>query len=92
MRIFFDVCLKQNLGLPEHLVFVAEDGTGGANLAAHQREGVGLIDYDGLTAEPGTTCFDSVHTCPDDPATPEADGGQEWFARLIADAVWVRPK
>jgi GNAT superfamily N-acetyltransferase len=30
MRIFFDVFLKQNLRRPEHLVFVSEDGTGGA--------------------------------------------------------------
>jgi lysophospholipase L1-like esterase len=63
-----------------------------ADLAAHQREGFGLIDYDALSAQPGATCYDSVHTCPDDPTTPKVDGGQEWFARLIADTVGVRPK
>jgi GNAT superfamily N-acetyltransferase len=30
MRIFFDAFLKINLGKPDHLVFVSEDGTGAA--------------------------------------------------------------
>jgi GNAT superfamily N-acetyltransferase len=30
MHVFFDVFLKQNLRRPEHLVFISEDGTGGA--------------------------------------------------------------
>ena len=37
MRFMFDTMLKLNLQKPDHMVFVAEDGSGGSDLAADRQ-------------------------------------------------------